>query len=94
MTDQELINRGEDARLFKEYFNNSEYFQSLMEGTKNTLKELIYELKPYQQMEFTVLRSALNGVEKLFDNVESDLFHGKQAMERMQGGVESQKGIL
>ena len=88
MNDQEIINRGSDAEDFKRYLEDKPYFISVVANAKQINWLKICDLKPDEQMKFTILKSQQQAIEDLMSLIDIDIYNGQKAVERMQ----SEKG--
>jgi len=84
MTEQEIINRGSDAEEFKRYLDDNPYFTSVIALSKQLLWQNLCDLRPHEQMEFTVLKAQQDAIEELMNLVEIDIYEGQKAIERVQ----------
>jgi hypothetical protein len=84
MTEQEIINRGSDAEQFKRYMEENPYFTSVIALSKQLLWQNICDLRPDEQMKFTVLKAQQDAIEELMNLVEIDIYEGQKAISRMQ----------
>lgn len=91
MTPEEVIERAERARAFKEYYEANPYLADVILRTQNILIDNMVRLLPSNQMGFTILRSKIEAVGDLFSIVDSDIFFGKKALDKLQG-IEEQEG--
>lgn len=84
MTEQEIINRGSDAEQFKRYMEENPYFTSVIALSKQLLWQNICDLRPEDQMMFTVLKARQDAIEELMNLIEIDIYEGQKAISRMQ----------
>lgn len=85
MTDSEIAARGSQAEEFLRYYNDNPYFQSVVGVAKQIVTNKIMNLKPDQQIEFTILKSQMTVFDDLFNLVNIDVFEGQKAVARIQG---------
>lgn len=95
-TDDELQHqRGQEAEAFMRFVQEGEqYFLKTLEKIEGEIKEQIFNLRPWQKEEFTVLKAKLECLYEPMKHVLIDIELGKSAYNRITGTIDTTEGIL
>jgi hypothetical protein len=91
---QFIIDRGMEARAFYKSCQESPYFFDLLNGFKVAALAEMANLKPDQQIEFTILNSQIKVPDALLNTILGDIDAGERALSEREGTTQEPKGLL
>lgn len=92
MTDQDVIELGNEAERTARFFDENPYFTQLLDRMKIGCLTQIGELKAEQTQQFTILKSVYDHIMDPLMWLSGDIENARQANNRVKGIEE--KGIL
>lgn len=94
MTPEEQIERAEQARAFKEYYEANPYLASVLARERDYIIDTMVKLQPHAQINFTILKAQLDSINDFMGIVNTDIYFGQKALEKLQGVEQQEGGIL
>ena len=91
---QEQLEVGHQAEAFLQYLSEHPYFEGLLERMRLELARQILDLMPNNTQDFTVFRSQISGVDLIMNAISGDIYIAQEALKKLNGTIDDNKGLL